>query len=148
MLREEALGRIRQDLENKRRGLNSDLTGKLGGWAERGDSADAAFASGCDEIQSQLAQIESGEMVLIDRALARIRKGTYGVCESCQKQIPTGRLNALPYSVHCIKCQQELEEDGVGSENSYLNWSRVNEGLKGFDEPAPVDISRLAMDLG
>ncbi len=147
MLRDEALKRIQQGLESRRRGMGSDLTEKLGHWAERGDSADAAFSSGSDEIHSQVAQIEAGELALIDRALERIRKGTYGICEYCQKPIPTGRLNALPYSVLCIKCQQDTEDEGFSSQDQYSNWSRVNDGLKGYEDHSLVDIQRLALEL-
>jgi len=148
MVREEALKRIQQLLESKRRGMGTGLINDLGGWETRGDSADAAFATGSDEIQSQVAQIEASEMVLIDRALERIREGTYGICECCQKPIPTGRLNALPFSLHCIKCQEEMEEGGYEDEDHYSNWSRVSDAWKPADDHTVVDVGRLAMDRG
>jgi len=41
----------------------------------------------------------------IDRALARIGSGTYGVCERCGEAIPRERLKALPYAALCVKCK-------------------------------------------
>jgi RNA polymerase-binding transcription factor len=41
----------------------------------------------------------------IDRGLAKIEGGTYGVCESCQAPIPKARLKALPYAALCIACK-------------------------------------------
>ena len=75
-----------------------------------GDSADAAFESGSDEMASQLAEIDARELSQIERALARLKQGTYGLCEVCQGKIPVGRLNALPYTTLCIDCQREMEK--------------------------------------
>lgn len=40
----------------------------------------------------------------VERALERIDKGTYGVCESCGSQIPIARLEVLPYATMCVTC--------------------------------------------
>ena len=73
------------------------------------DAADVAFEAGSDEMTSQLAELDSRELSQIDRALIRLKQGTYGLCEACQKKIPVGRLNALPYTTHCIECQREMD---------------------------------------
>jgi len=54
---------------------------------------------------------ENSEQILseIDAALKRIEEGTYGVCSNCGKQIPTERLEALPWATLCIDCQREQE---------------------------------------
>lgn len=41
----------------------------------------------------------------IDRALARIDEGTYGICEKCGTNIPKERLKALPYAALCVQCK-------------------------------------------
>jgi len=41
----------------------------------------------------------------IDRALAKIDAGTYGVCERCANPIPRIRLKALPYASLCVACK-------------------------------------------
>ena len=41
----------------------------------------------------------------IDRALAKMDAGTYGVCERCGKDIPKARLKALPYASLCVACK-------------------------------------------
>ena len=38
-------------------------------------------------------------------ALDKIDAGTYGICESCQSEIPRIRLRALPYAKLCVKCK-------------------------------------------
>ena len=41
----------------------------------------------------------------IDRAIAKIHDGTYGVCEQCYSNIPKERLRALPYAALCVQCK-------------------------------------------
>jgi RNA polymerase-binding transcription factor DksA len=41
----------------------------------------------------------------IDRAIAKLRDGTYGVCEQCYSTIPKERLRALPYAALCVQCK-------------------------------------------
>jgi DnaK suppressor protein len=40
----------------------------------------------------------------IDGALARLYGGTYGTCEACGDTIASARLEALPETMHCIRC--------------------------------------------
>jgi RNA polymerase-binding transcription factor DksA len=37
-------------------------------------------------------------------ALKRIDAGTYGICVSCERPIPYGRLIAMPETAHCVSC--------------------------------------------
>jgi DnaK suppressor protein len=41
----------------------------------------------------------------INRALAKIAEGTYGVCEQCGDSIPKERLRAIPYAALCVRCK-------------------------------------------
>jgi len=45
----------------------------------------------------------------IDRALARLEAGQYGICERCGKEIAPGRLEALPFVTLCID-DQEIDD--------------------------------------
>ncbi len=45
----------------------------------------------------------------IDRALARLDAGKYGICERCGKAIAPERLEALPFVTLCID-DQEIED--------------------------------------
>ena len=45
----------------------------------------------------------------IERAILRLEKGTFGLCQSCGEEIETARLEALPYAEQCIDCQRKLE---------------------------------------
>ena len=46
----------------------------------------------------------AGSIKDIDKALAKIDAGTYGVCDSCGEAIPVARLEALPASSLCVDC--------------------------------------------
>lgn len=42
----------------------------------------------------------------IDRALEKIKKGKYGICDQCKKKISEERLKAYPEAVLCTACQK------------------------------------------
>jgi RNA polymerase-binding protein DksA len=41
----------------------------------------------------------------IDVAIAKIKAGSYGLCENCGTTIPEERLEALPHAALCVKCK-------------------------------------------
>lgn len=43
----------------------------------------------------------------LHNALDRIDKGSYGICIRCQKEIPAGRLEAVPESLICVPCAEK-----------------------------------------
>ncbi|MCX6807167.1 MAG: TraR/DksA C4-type zinc finger protein [Candidatus Berkelbacteria bacterium] len=40
----------------------------------------------------------------VNRALAKIKKGRYGSCETCKKEINRERLKAVPIASQCLSC--------------------------------------------
>ncbi len=44
----------------------------------------------------------------IQDALDRVGEGSFGMCMECDEPISTKRLEAIPWSRHCITCQEEL----------------------------------------
>lgn len=52
--------------------------------------------------QQLLLQIEE-----VERALAKLDEGTYGVCDACGSPIPEGRLEIHPWAVLCVPCAAE-----------------------------------------
>jgi len=113
-----------------------------------GDSADAAFDSGSEEISTQLAALEARELGQIERALTRIKQGVYGLCEYCHTKIPVARLNALPYSTTCVNCQREMELSPSWADSRAGNdWEKVSDADAPYEEPRNVDLSEIEMDL-
>lgn len=50
---------------------------------------------------------------LVDEALARIEKGTYGLCLRCGKDIPGDRLKAVPEAALCRRCREYVDRSGI-----------------------------------
>ncbi|HEY3331100.1 MAG TPA: TraR/DksA C4-type zinc finger protein [Capsulimonadaceae bacterium] len=61
------------------------------------------------ERDQAFAEDYDATLKLIIRALEKVSEGTYGVCDNCKKPIPPARLEALPYAVLGIDCQEQLE---------------------------------------
>lgn len=106
--RKDSIKKIHDLLVRRRDALARALKGDLSMLMELRDQTgsdvvDIALDSAQDEISSQLAEVESRELVSIEKALERIRSGGYGDCEFCGKKIPMARLNALPYATMCIE---------------------------------------------
>lgn len=47
----------------------------------------------------------------IKEALERIETGTYGICESCGREISEERLKARPVTTLCIECKTKQEQE-------------------------------------
>lgn len=87
--------------------------------AEAGDASDLSRLSthladlGTDRAASDVSlgcrASASIEIQDIDEALERLRDGTFGLCESCDKPISKGRLEAIPYARLCLPCKQQEE---------------------------------------
>ncbi|HZE97826.1 MAG TPA: TraR/DksA C4-type zinc finger protein [Planctomycetota bacterium] len=71
--------------------------------------ADMGTDSSEHDVNATVAGSANEEIREIDEALARIQDGTYGLCEYCEKPIPEGRLEAIPYARLCIPCKTEEE---------------------------------------
>jgi RNA polymerase-binding protein DksA len=68
-----------------------------------GDTATVTYDR---EMDYTLEDNSEAVLAAIDKALAKIENGTYGVCERCGKQIDPARLEALPYAELCIECKR------------------------------------------
>jgi DnaK suppressor protein len=68
---------------------------------------------GADNFEQEftLSLLQNQEHVLeeIADALQRIQEGAFGRCEECQSAIPKARLQALPYTRHCVGCARKIQ---------------------------------------
>jgi DnaK suppressor protein len=150
MARRDALLRLHKTLTARRAELRKRLGADLASLGAQkisaaGDAADAAFDHTGEELSSQLAELEARELNQVERALLRLKQGTYGLCEACSAKIPVSRLNVLPYSTLCIQCQREAESDANWlAERRNANWEAVSDGSPMEDRE--VRLSDLEMD--
>ena len=147
MARKDAILKMREILILRRDALRKALAGDLSLLKQlrektAGDVVDIALDCAQDEINSQLAEVESRELASIENALERMRAGQYGLCETCNERIPVARLDALPYATLCIECQREMEKYS-NSGSSDADWGRVADS--GGDNE--VSINDLEMDV-
>jgi len=161
MARRDALLRLHQTLLARREHLRKKLAGELADLRDfksadtTGDSCDVAFETGSDEMTSQLAELDARELHQIERALDRLKQGTYGICEGenedgefCGDKIPVARLNALPYTTLCIGCQREMEKSpGSFQRRGAGDWEKVFEAEKPLEDQREINISELEVDL-
>ena len=63
------------------------------------------------------------QLKMIEAALARIDSEEYGVCLDCGNGIPGARLDAIPWAVRCVACQEIFSsagEPGFANDSSQL----------------------------
>ena len=74
------------------------------------DIADRAASSYTKEFLFSQSNNDRQILQMVDGALARIREGSFGECISCGKEINAKRLEAVPWTRHCIERQEKLEQ--------------------------------------
>jgi DnaK suppressor protein len=78
------------------------------------DSAEQSAISLSKESLFERSSQRRTVLRLIEAALTRITAGSFGVCIGCGHAIQSRRLEALPWTQFCLRCQGELEEQ-IGS---------------------------------
>jgi DnaK suppressor protein len=101
-MKEDTLREITKSLKN---GADTALIGE-----PSGDIYDQASSERDRELGLLLGDREREKVHAIDEALLRIDENEYGVCEECEEEIPLGRLKAMPFARHCVKCKSDLEK--------------------------------------
>jgi DnaK suppressor protein len=81
------------------------------------DIADRAASSYTKEFLFHQSNNDRQLLQMVEGALERLRLGSFGECISCGKEINAKRLEAVPWTRHCIECQEKLEQ-GILEETS------------------------------
>ncbi len=113
-LKKSDLKRFRQILEEKKEALiksakdslQQDMT------LDTNDLPDEMDLAASEYIQSFTFRLRGRERFFldkIDKALARIEDGSFGICESCEEPISVKRLEARPETQLCIRCKEDQE---------------------------------------
>ena len=73
------------------------------------DAIDEVQLAGERELAIRNLDRESNLLRQVRAALARINDGSYGTCMHCEEEISPKRLNAVPQTPYCIKCQEAAD---------------------------------------
>jgi DnaK suppressor protein len=67
-----------------------------------------------ESVDADVAVLNTTREILddVNAALERISAGTFGKCEACGGSIAEERLQAIPYTRHCLRCAKSDEAGG------------------------------------
>jgi DnaK suppressor protein len=92
------------------------------------DALDEVTRAGERELAIRNLDREATMLRNVRAALRRMADGSYGVCMHCDEEIKPKRLQAVPWTMYCIRCQeaadrQEFEspDSGEGADELLLN---------------------------
>lgn len=71
--------------------------------------AAAAEQFGHAQVSAIREELER-KIIQTKKALARVKIGRYGICESCGQMIDTDRLMIEPEATLCVRCQKKREK--------------------------------------
>lgn len=113
-MKELEVDRLRRKLEAQRIELRLSLRRaddevQLLGTDSALDSADLCVVSTSRELLFEQSSQYRTRLRLIEGALQRIGEGSFGVCVGCGEDIPSRRLDALPWTQFCLRCQETIE---------------------------------------
>lgn len=80
------------------------------------DPADMAANAYTKELLISMSANDRKLLQLIDEALERVEGGEYGECVNCGEPVAEKRLDAVPWTRYCLKCQ-DLQERGLLNED-------------------------------
>jgi len=110
-----SIDKLKARLENQRAELQAELASfevepNNGMGYSTHPADDGSIAT---EQASDLALRRNTERLLyqVERALFRIKEGSFGVCRECGKPIDHARLEAIPYTRLCIDCATRHADD-------------------------------------
>lgn len=78
------------------------------------DETDLAASVINQQVSFHIRHKEIEKLRQIEEALQRIEDGTYGICEECDEEISSKRLENYPWTALCIVHAEEKERRKVG----------------------------------
>lgn len=119
LLEKKNLERELKEIATRDKVLKNDYDAKF---CETGkDVGESAFEVQNLDLNLSLEANLEVALALCNKALEKIKKGTYGLCDKCGKKINLRRLVAFPQVRFCLECQKKL---GKGTREMRKKWSR------------------------
>ena len=86
------------------------------------DEDEAPLTEMMQVIASNRNKARAGELARIEAALARIEAAPedFGLCGTCEEEIPLRRLEVVPYVEHCADCQAKRDRPAGAGRRRHL----------------------------
>ena len=105
------LNKFKQILESKQAELARVLRNREAIAIEKSpDALDEVQHAAERELAIRNLDRESGLLRQVKSALRRLAEGAYGTCLHCEEEINPKRLAAVPWTMHCIRCQEMIDK--------------------------------------
>lgn len=102
--------RQQKNVASQLKSLEKDDPVLSDGLAESPESGTESWAADVHARFVTMKNELSGFSKRIALALASIRRGTYGRCEKCGKEIEAARLEAMPTATLCLSCSRKTSK--------------------------------------
>jgi len=104
------LNKYKAMLEDKQAELSAGLRNREDIAIEKTpDAIDEVQLAGERELAIRNLDRESNLLRNVRSALGRVADGSYGICMHCEEDIKIKRLDAVPWTKYCIKCQEAAD---------------------------------------
>jgi DnaK suppressor protein len=113
------LDKYKAMLETKRAELSAGLRNREDIAIEKTpDALDEVQLAGERELAIRNLDRESSLLRNVNGALSRVADGSYGVCMHCDEEIKPKRLDAVPWTKYCIRCQEAADRQEFDTESN------------------------------
>ena len=108
--------KVRTRLEAKRTELQHEIAGLTFEEASSGQPGQGVEDTG--ETAQTFQEVQLDESILqnqrhlladVEEALRRLQEGTYRRCQICGQPIPERRLEAIPWAIRDVECEERVE---------------------------------------
>jgi RNA polymerase-binding protein DksA len=100
---------VRRELEKQRAEKYEDLVQGTPDPEDVG-SVDVLIDMNLTEIDRDVEELRA-----VQDAISRLKRGKYGICRVCGREIPPKRLEALPYAALCVEDQERVERGKINT---------------------------------
>ena len=109
----ERLMELRDELSRIQRGMEGDVQnrGEAEGDMTEHDSGDMSQQMFSREMDATIGDQAGRRLQDVERALAKIEEGTYGLSDESGEPIARGRLEAAPEALRTMEEQQDFERE-------------------------------------
>jgi DnaK suppressor protein len=112
------LSKVGRTLERRAADLRADIVRELRKYDDErltaiadnvADSAELSIADVIGDVYLAEVDRDVRDLHEVERAIARVRAGTYGACMDCGHSVDPQRLRFHPQAARCLHCQENAE---------------------------------------